>query len=95
MLSESDGLADIGGVYPTLMVNGVSIAEGTFDAPKIHVPLHRTPAATTLDEVVRHRPACVGTNEDDVCLITLTKETTLAHLEETSRIVAHQFDETF
>ena len=94
-LSESDGLADVGGVYPTLIVDGVPIAEGTLDTPEVHVTLHRAPTTTALDEVVRHRPACVGTYEDDVCLISLTKESTLAHLKETSRIVAHQFDETF
>ena len=94
-LSESNGLADVGGVYPTLIVDGVPIAEGTLDAPKIHVTLHRTPTAATLDQVVRHRPACVGTYEDDVCLISLTEEATLTYLEETGRIVTHQFDETF
>ena len=72
----------------------MSIAEGTLDAPKIHVTLHRTPTAATLDQVVRHRPACVGAYEDDVCLIPLTEESTLAHLEETGRIMAHQYDET-
>ena len=95
MLSEGDGLADVGGVYPTLIVDSMAIAEGSFDTPEIHVTLHRTPAATALDEIVRHRPAGVGTDEDDVCLITLTEEATLAYLEETGRIMAHQFDETF
>ena len=94
-LSEGDWLADVGGIYPTLMVNGMSIAEGSFDTPEVHVTFHRTPTATALDDVVRHRPACVGTDEDNVCLISLTEEATLAHFEETGRIMAHQFDETF
>ena len=94
MLSEGDGLADVGGVCPALVINRMAVAEGAFDTPEIHVALHRTPAATTLDEVVRHRPAGVGTDEDDVCLITLTEEATLAHLEETGRIVTHQLDKT-
>ena len=93
-LTESDWLANIGGVYPTLTVDGMSVAEGAFDAPEVHVTLHRTPATAALDQVVRHRPASVGTYEDDVCLIPLTEESTLAHLKETRRIVAHQFDET-
>ena len=88
-------MADVGGIYPTLMVNGMTIAEGSFDTPKVHVTFHRTPTTTALDEVVRHRPACIGTDEDDVCLITLTEEATLAYLEETGWIMAHQFDETF
>ena len=90
MLSEGDGLADVGRVYLTVTVDSMAVAEGSFDTPEIDVALHRTPAATALDEVVRHRPAGVGTDEDDVCLITLTEEATLAHLEETGRIVTHQ-----
>ena len=73
----------------------MAITESSFDTPKVHVTFHRTPTTTALDEVVRHRPACIGTNEDDVCLITLTEEATLAHLKETGRIMAHQLDEKF
>ena len=88
-------MADVGGVYPTLIKDSMTITEGSFDAPEIHVTLHRTPTATTLDNVVRHRPTSIGTDEDNVCLIALTEETALAYLEETGWIMAHQFDETF
>ena len=88
-------MADVGSVYPTLMVNSMTITEGSFDAPEIHVTLHRTPTATALDNVVRHCPTSIGTDEDNVCLIALTEETALAYLEETGWIMAHQFDETF
>ena len=93
-LSEGDGLANVGGVYPTLFIDGMTIAESSFDAPKIHVTFHRAPTTTALDEVVCHRPARVGTYHHDISLITLTEEATLAHLEKTGRVMTHQFDKT-
>jgi hypothetical protein len=94
MLSEGDGLGDVGGIYPTLLIDSMPIAEGTFDTPEIHVSLHRAPSATALDQVVRHRPTSIRTDEDNICLISLSEESTIPDLKETGRIVAHQFDKT-
>lgn len=79
----------------TLVVDGMSVAEGALDPPEIHMALHRTPATTALYEVLGDDPACIRTNKDEVCLIALTEETTPAYLEETGRMMTHQFDETF
>jgi hypothetical protein len=94
MLAEGDGLADVGGVDMTLGIDSMTIAEGALDAPEIHVTLHRTPAATTLDQVLSDSPTRIGTDDDDIGLITLTEEATLAHFEETGRIMTHQLDKT-
>ena len=91
--SRGGGIA-IGEERAINRVDGVAVAEGAVDAPEEHVTLHGTPATTTLDEVFGDCPTGIGTDDDDVGLIALTKETTTAHLEETGGIVTHEFDKT-
>ena len=102
MLAEGDGLGEVGGVdmaigaeRTSMVVDGMAVAEGALDTPEEHVTLHGTPATTTLDEVFGDCPTCVGTDDDNIGLITLAKETSLTYLEETGRIMTHEFDETF
>jgi hypothetical protein len=94
-LSESDGLADIGGIYPTLLIDGMPVAKRTLHPPEIHVALHGTPTTAALDTVFRHNPASIRTDNHYIRLITLSDEPTLAHFEETGRIMAHQFNQAF
>ena len=78
-----------------MVVDGVAVAEGALDTPEVHVTFHRTPATTTLDQVFGDGPTSVGTNENDIGLISLTEESTIPDLEETGGIMTHEFHETF
>ena len=94
-LAEGDGLADVGGVYNTISIYRMTIAEGALHAPEKHMPLHRTPATLALDNALGADPSRIWTHQHQVGLIALTDKTTMADFEETGRIVTHQLHKTF
>lgn len=90
LTSEQNGLSLNRGIEGTLVVDETTITEGLLHSPLELVALHRTPPALTLNLVASQCPWSMGTNDDDIGLITLAQETTLLYFEETSRLMSHQ-----
>jgi hypothetical protein len=95
MMTESDRLADKGGVNDTIGIDAVAVAEGALYTPLILVALHRTPAALTLDEVWGDSPRRMWTDDDEVGTIALADEAATLDAKEAGGIVAHQVYQPF
>ena len=72
-----------------------AVAEGLLHLPLVFVSLHRAPLALALNHLLGHLPWRLRSDNDDICLVSLAKESSLAYLEELGWLMCHQLYHSF
>jgi hypothetical protein len=93
-MRESDGLAKDIGRNVTIGINRLTIAQGTFYAPLILVSLNWAPATFAENDIIGNCPRTLGAYNSDVGSIAWPQEATLLDAKQTSRIMAHQLNQS-